>query len=241
MAPLKIAILQNDTKSDGYGDQFMRSFFSTIRRVSSNTQISIFDPIELQEYPNLSDKYDAIILSGGTTPHDLSIPWVGRIYKFIRDTVNNNPEQTLIGICWGHQAVHKALGGDVEIMPTGPKLRVGHVLTPEGVEFFAEAASKGTLAVNAMHFNRVVEPAPGFKPLLVENQAFLSNDGNIFTMQAHPEIDAEFAEELVMKYFEGTVSVDVLDQWLEGIKSPMDNTLVWLRLIQWIEARAKSE
>lgn len=121
-APLKIAILQNDTKSDGYGDEFMGSFLSAIHDVAADIQVTIFDPIELQAYPDLNDKYDAIILSGGTTAHDSTIPWVGKLYRFIRDTVAAYPKQTLIGICWGHQAVHKSLGGVVERIPTGPQV-----------------------------------------------------------------------------------------------------------------------
>ncbi|KAG5757067.1 hypothetical protein H9Q72_000474 [Fusarium xylarioides] len=84
-------------------------------------EISIFDPIGKQEYPNLdNDKYDAIILSGGTTEHDSTIPWVDKMQRFVRDTVVAHPDQTLIGICWGQQAVHKALGGVVKRIPTGP-------------------------------------------------------------------------------------------------------------------------
>ncbi|KAF4493888.1 copper iron-regulated glutamine amidotransferase [Fusarium agapanthi] len=63
--PLRIAILQNDTKSEGYGNDFMNSFLTAIHGVNPDIEISIFDPIEKQEYPNIdNDKYDAIILSG---------------------------------------------------------------------------------------------------------------------------------------------------------------------------------
>ncbi|KAI3588975.1 hypothetical protein IWW34DRAFT_603930, partial [Fusarium oxysporum f. sp. albedinis] len=47
---------------------------------------------------------------------------VGELYRFIRDTVAAHPKQTLIGICWGHQAVHKSLGEVIEITPTGPQV-----------------------------------------------------------------------------------------------------------------------
>lgn len=92
-----------------------------------------------------------------------------------------------------------------------------------------------------MHFIRVVEPAPGFKPLLANNQAFLSTNGNILTIQAHPEIGPVFAEKLVRKYFEKNVPESVMNKWVEEIRGPLDNALVWSRIVQWIEARAKSE
>jgi glucosinolate gamma-glutamyl hydrolase len=122
MAPLKIAILQKDTKSEGHEDALMGSFFSAIHDVAADAQVSVFDPIELQAYTDLNGNFDAIILSGGTTEHDSTIPWVAKMQRFIRDTVTTHPNQPLIGFCWGHQAIHKSLGGVVERIPEGPEV-----------------------------------------------------------------------------------------------------------------------
>ncbi|KAF5230144.1 hypothetical protein FANTH_13959 [Fusarium anthophilum] len=237
--PLRIAILQNDTKSEGYGNDFMNSFLTAIHGVKPDIEISIFDPIEKQEYPNLdNDKYDAIILSGGTTEHDSTIPWVEKMSRFVCDTVAARPDQTLIGICWGHQAIHRALGGVVRRIPTGPFVQVGHELTPAGKEFFPNTTKEDILAINTMHHTEVLEPAPGFQVLLARNEACLSANKNILTIQAHPEIGPVFAEELVRLHFEKDLADGVMDDWLRKLNGDLDNGLVWQRIVQWIETPA---
>lgn len=112
--PLKIAILQNDDKSEGYWEDFRKAFVNVINAVEPDAQITYFDPIERQAYPELSDNYDLIILSGGNAEHNGNVPWVLKMQAFIRAVAQNRPLQKLVGICWGHQAIHKSLGGTVD-------------------------------------------------------------------------------------------------------------------------------
>jgi glucosinolate gamma-glutamyl hydrolase len=117
-------------------------------------------------------------------------------------------------------------------------VKVGFELTPEGKRFFPKTANEGILEINAMHHTEVVEPAHGFQPLLVNNEAFISTNGNILTFQAHPEIGSVFAEKLVREYFEKDLPENVMNEWLKRIHGSLDNAFVWSRIIQWIETQA---
>ncbi|KAF4493889.1 Copper iron-regulated glutamine amidotransferase [Fusarium agapanthi] len=157
--------------------------------------------------------------------------------RFVRDTVATRPDQTLIGICWGHQVIHKALGkggGSHRLL----QVQVGHELTPAGKEFFPNTTNEGILAINTMHHTEVLEPAPGFQVLLARNEACLSANKNILTIQAHPEIGPIFAEELVRQHFEKDLADGVMDEWLRKLNGVLDNGLVWQRIVQWTETPA---
>lgn len=133
---LKIAILQNDHKSEGYWKDFREAFCSVISAAAPDSQISFFDPIELQIYPELSDNYDLIILSGGNAEHDGNVPWVLKMQAFIRTVAQNHPHQKLVGICWGHQAIHKSLGGTVGYRKEGAEVSCLHYITMiHGISF----------------------------------------------------------------------------------------------------------
>lgn len=126
---LKVAILQNDHKSEGYWKDFREAFCSVISAAAPDSQINFFDPIELQVYPELSDNYDLIILSGGNAEHDGNVPWVLKMQAFIKTVAQNHPHQKLVGICWGHQAIHKSLGGTVGYRKEGAEVSCLHYIT----------------------------------------------------------------------------------------------------------------
>ena len=77
----------------------------------------------------LSDPYhyDLIIITGGT--FDLLTrapePWVLNIMEMVR-TVAESQTGTpkLLGICWGHQVIQKALGGQLGALVEGPRVRL---------------------------------------------------------------------------------------------------------------------
>lgn len=111
--PLKIAILQNDDKTEGIRSDVREAFVNIISAVEPDAQITFFDPIELQAYPALSDDYNLIVLSGGNAKLDGSISWVLKMQAFIKTIARECPHQKMLGICWGHMAIHQSLGGTV--------------------------------------------------------------------------------------------------------------------------------
>ncbi|EWZ77484.1 hypothetical protein FOXG_22495 [Fusarium oxysporum f. sp. lycopersici 4287] len=104
-------------------------------------------------FPN-PKAYQLIVLSGG--PHSLAVEslplWIGETFKFLRVA----HEQTLakiVGICWGHLAIKKALGGQVgNLSGEGTCVGVKPVyLNETGKEAFAKwkktAANGGLLSI----------------------------------------------------------------------------------------------
>ena len=116
---LNIAILVNHPPLAHFHNEIQQAFKDTFAEISFETQLKFFDPFTKQEYPEPST-FDLIILSGGKADASASDPWILKMLEFIRTTVRETPETKILGICWGHQALIRALGGQVRAVPTGP-------------------------------------------------------------------------------------------------------------------------
>lgn len=117
---LRIAVLIN-TSSDNY------DFWTDVREawqeafsiVAPSAEVNLYDPVFEGVFPDPT-KYDLIALSGGKADASSSNPWVLRVLDFVRTAVRDSPKTKILGVCWGHQAVARALGGEVRAVPTGP-------------------------------------------------------------------------------------------------------------------------
>lgn len=118
---LRIAVLVNTYRKMSIEPSTRDSFATTIMAAAPDAQLDFYDPIDDQAYPDAA-KYDLVVLSGGTADINAPDPWVLRMLDFIQTTLSSSNVK-LVGICWGHQAIHVALGGKMIEMEEGPEVR----------------------------------------------------------------------------------------------------------------------
>ena len=116
---LKIAILVNHPPTAHFHSEIQQGFTDSFTEIAPTAQLQFFDPYAKQEYPDPSN-FDLIILSGGKADASASDPWILKMLDFVRSTVRDSPATKILGICWGHQALIRALGGEVRAVPGGP-------------------------------------------------------------------------------------------------------------------------
>ncbi|KAK7556895.1 class I glutamine amidotransferase-like protein [Phyllosticta citricarpa] len=239
----RIAILKNTPSALATVPTSSDSFITAFSAVAPDAQLDFYDPVEAQEYPaDAGAAYDLVILSGGTADINAPDQWVLKMLEFVRELVRARAEgrtaAKVVGICWGHQAVHVALGGRMEMMgESGPEMGVTTIgLTDEGSKFFDFAAGKKSYDIHEFHKRQIVDPAPGFVPLAQQNQCFVSNDNAILTFQGHPEMSAKLAQSLLANAstYTQAMSDDEQRNVATRMEKEHDGNAILSRVVRWV-------
>ncbi|KAE8152082.1 class I glutamine amidotransferase-like protein [Aspergillus avenaceus] len=236
LSPLKIAILINNPPAQPLWTDIKNSYISSLAHASPDAETTFYDPISTT-YPDPKD-YDVIILSGGKADASSTAPWVLNELDFIRGLVTRYPNKKLVGMCFGHQAIARALGGEVRTVPGGPVAAVRDIrLTEAGREFFSFAAGIGSFRVPKFHVREVAKPAPGFVALAEDNECFVNERNTILSFQGHPEILNDFARKMLLsddrEYTENSTQGG-LNAEVEKLQKPTDGIEILQRVVEWV-------
>ena len=149
--PLRIAILECDTPRDktrarygGYGGVFTALLNAGAAALEpplspSDLQISIFDSVTKQEYPSLDD-IDGILISGSKYNSFDDDPWILKLVAFVEGVLKQRRVR-IVGVCFGHQIVGRALGARVGRSDKGWETSVTAIdLTKKGQQIFGKTA-----------------------------------------------------------------------------------------------------
>jgi len=170
--------------------------------------------------------------------------WVLKLQEYIQKTVKDFPKQKIVGVCWGHQSICVALGGEVGDMETAEIGVTAITLTEEGKKMFpfAERRShldmleKDKIQIHEFHKREIKKGPPGFTPLAEENQAFINEANTIMTFQGHPE----FNEKLGLQMLGSVPTYMGVDQKqkeesAEKMGRLHDGVEIWSRILAWVK------
>ena len=136
--------------------------------------------------PNIND-YDGYLITGGSAPIvSKVIPETTNVLNFI--CALHQAKKPLVGICWGHQAICKALGGTVQLSDKGYGMGIKQTQVIKTYDWMEQTAD--TVGLYSMHQCQVTIPPP-------EGELYLTSDfcpyagftigKHIMTMQQHPD------------------------------------------------------
>lgn len=147
-------------------------------------------------------------------------PWINRLVAYTKSVLAQTRVR-IIGVCFGHQIVGRALGSIVTCSPLGFEISVCKVdLTETGKSLFD---GHDSLQIMQMHRDIVVACPQGVKLLgsspLCENQGMYIKR-RLITVQAHPE----FKDDIMQEIIEVRKEKRVLDETLavEGLRRVRD-------------------
>ena len=142
--------------------------------------------------------FDGILVGGSHDSVTAWAPWMEATALWALGAARSRP---VLGVCFGHQLLGRALGGRVERNPRGPEAGTAAVhLTGAGAADPLLAGLPRTLLVPQAHEDQLAGPPPGTL-LLAWNertsvQSFAAGDA-IRAVQFHPEFDARRARALL--------------------------------------------
>ncbi|WP_298435648.1 type 1 glutamine amidotransferase [uncultured Jannaschia sp.] len=171
--------------------------------------------VEHMVFPDAVTECDGWLVTGsrhGTYEDHAFIP---PLEAFIREAHETNVP--LVGICFGHQIVATALGGEVVKFDGGWALGRHPYCLADGSE----------ITLNAWHQDQVVTLPPGAEVLASSAfcaNAILSYGDRAFTVQAHPEFSNSVLTDYVrVRRGTGTYPDDRMDEAEATLAQPVDD------------------
>ncbi|KAI0132810.1 glutamine amidotransferase class-I [Xylariales sp. AK1849] len=220
--PIRLAILEADTpvpgiraKYGGYGGVFTHLFkracdsLNPPQSLESQLDLSSHDIVnDLSSYPD-PETLDAVLISGSkhnSFEHD---EWIQRLVQYTKRLLEGGRVR-VIGVCFGHQIVARAMGTEVGRSVRGWELSVVEMrLTEEGKKIFG----KETLKIQQMHRDAVYSHPPGTIPLAHTDVCAVQGmyiPKKLIAVQGHPEFTEPMMREILNMRHDGGIIADGL-------------------------------
>lgn len=174
-------------------------------------------------------EFDGMLITGSPAGVYEDHDWIAPLEKLIRDAAAAGKPQ--VGICFGHQLMAQAFGGEVAKSGKGWGVGVHHYDIAAETPWMNPAQGKISCAVS--HQDQVILAPPGAKTIagsgFCEYGALAYAQGPAISFQMHPEFDHDYASDLIgirRNRFGEALS----DDGLASLKRRSDRNLI----AQWI-------
>ena len=178
---------------------------------------------------------EGVLITGSPAGVYDDLPWMDPLRAFIRRLYERRTKT--VGICFGHQIIADALGGDVRKSEKGWGLgRHTYEVVPAPPHFAPEVAS---LSIACSHQDQVIAPPASARVVLrsdfAPNAGLVYDNGAILTVQPHPEFEDDYARALI-DLRAGRADEDTLAAAHESMKTPSDSTVLARAISRFLAA-----
>ena len=177
------------------------------------------------EFPDSVHDAEGWLISGSRHGAYEDLPFIPPLEDFIRKAYA--AELHLVGICFGHQIIAKALGGKVEKYAGG-----------WGVGRTDYKFDGTTLALNAWHQDQVVEKPADAEVIATSDfcrYAGFRYKGPAFSVQPHPEFDRTALDLLLTVRAPGVVAPDRIEAATAAMEDPVDNAVMAEQIVTFFK------
>ncbi len=193
--------------------------------------------VYLGQLPGRIDACDAYLVTGSAASVNDPDQWIIELSDFVREAARERP---VIGVCFGHQLLHKVFGGQVAVNEAGWGVGVHDYQVVDGNDPID--SSRTVLSFVACHSEQVVRPAP--ETTVIAQSAFcpfaLTTIGErVLTVQAHPEMTHALARDLY-DYRRPRAGDEAVDRALQSLERATDESHFADMVMRFLSERCPS-
>ncbi|SFZ86412.1 GMP synthase-Glutamine amidotransferase [Devosia enhydra] len=215
-----------------YADMFGQMFARAGRPVATQT-IAVHRGDPLPEPQTL----DAVLITGSPAGVYDPLPWLDPLRDFIRAAYA--ADLPMLGICFGHQIIADALGGEVRKSEKGWGMG-RHAYRVVGAPGFLPGVGE-SVSILCSHQDQVIVPPAEAEVFLASpftpNDGLAYRNGRVVTLQPHPEFADDYAIALA-DLRRGRAPDAVVDAALASFTTPSDSPAMGRWLADWLIAAA---
>ena len=220
---MKIAVLETGVPPAPLAEEFGSYPDMFAELLGPGFELETFDA-EKGELPDPA-AHGAYLVTGSPAGVYEPLPWIAPLMEFIRAAKGSK----MVGVCFGHQVMAQALGGEVIKSPKGwgAGLHRYDVVEPK-----RWTNGERQVAIPASHQDQVVVQPPNTSVVAASDftpfAALAWADRPAISFQFHPEFSVGYAKALIEKRYD---RVNNPDAALASLDAPNDNQLVgeWMR------------
>lgn len=211
----------------GFGPMMER----LLQAAEPSARVAVY-PVLDGVFPASPQAEDGWLVTGSRHGVYEDLPWMRTLKDFLRRAVA--ARVPVVGICFGHQILAEAMGGQVEKSDRGWGL---------GVQRYATRRSglPSSFAIQAMHQDQVVGLPPGAEVIAGSDfcpYAALAYGDAAVSFQGHPEFEAPFVRELIERRRGALFPEAEADAALASVDGPTDASLVGRWIADFFKAGA---
>ncbi|AEF53968.1 glutamine amidotransferase-related protein [Marinomonas posidonica] len=215
---------------------YAQMFTDQIGHIDPQLEFKIFD-VRLNEFPADCQVCDAWLVTGSKADAYADEKWILNLCDFIRNI--DQQGQVLVGICFGHQIIARALGGKVEKYSGGWGVGVHHYQLAEQVTI-PQLSDTKDIAICAFHQDQVIEKPSKMQTFLSSEfcpYAGLIYQDRILTFQGHPEFSKTYESDLIKLYEKTTLPPEVVTKAHQSLaKDDIQNQALMTWITQFLTA-----
>ena len=199
-----------------YPDMFRAMFDSATRQGGGRHGLELVEvPVVDGVIPDDVNAFDGYLVTGSAAGVYDDFDWIAPLMAFLRKV--HAADKPLVGICFGHQVIAQALGGQTDKWHDGWGLGVYDVAIDNTPSWMPSTDGVSLIHIHQDQVTKLPADATPIGSTSFCSNAMFHIGDNVFCMQGHPEFTADYTGAL-MTARRSTMGPDRVDAALTSLE-----------------------